>query len=205
MLTMASLMELLSVLLISFGLNIIPFAGPSNLFIASNAALLVDADPLSIGFLVALGSTSAKLIHYIVSFFVGEHLSQERKKRLDVAAVKLRRWASLALFIAAATPIPDEPVIIPLGLMRYNPLKFMLPFFAGKLFVGVLGAYLGGFGEQFLGGFLSQEVLPIISIVLTIVITVILLKVDLSIMAERMLKRLGWTRNGEHSEENVQR
>ena len=73
---MASLIELLGVLLVSFGLNIIPFASPSNLFIASNAALLVNANPLSIGFLVALGSTSAKLIHYVASFFIGKHLGE---------------------------------------------------------------------------------------------------------------------------------
>jgi membrane protein YqaA with SNARE-associated domain len=201
---MASLIELLGVLLVSFGLNIIPFAGPSNLFIASNSALLVNADPLSIGFLVALGSTSAKLIHYIVSFFIGKHLGEERRKRLDVAATKLRRWAFLALFIAAATPIPDEPVTIPLGLMRYSPVKFTLAFFAGKLLVGVFGAYLGGLGEQFLGGYLSQEALAISSIVLTIVITVVLLKVDLSRIAERILKKLGWIKNSRHSEENIQ-
>jgi len=200
---MVSLIELLGVLLVSFGLNIIPFAGPSNLFIACNAALLVNADPLSIGFLVALGSTSAKLIHYIVSFFIGKRLGEKRRKRLDAAVIKLRRWAFLALFIAAATPIPDEPVIIPLGLMRYSPVKFALVFFSGKLLVGVFGAYMGGFGEQFLGGYLSQEALAIISIALTIVITVVLLKVDLSRIAERILKKLGWTKNGRHFEENI--
>ena len=187
---MASLIELLGVLLVSFGLNIIPFASPSNLFIASNAALLVNANPLSIGFLVALGSTSAKLIHYVASFFIGKHLGEERRKRLDIAVIRLRRWAFLALFIAAATPIPDEPVVVPLGLMRYSPVKFTLAFFAGKLVIGVFGAYLGGFGEQFLGDYLSQEALAISSIVLTITITVVLLKVDLSGIAKKILKKL---------------
>jgi hypothetical protein len=43
---MASLIELLVVLLSSFGFNLIPFAGPSNLFIASNFALILGvADP----------------------------------------------------------------------------------------------------------------------------------------------------------------
>ena len=96
----------------------------------------------------------------------------------------------MALFIAAATPIPDEPVVVPLGLMRYSPVKFTLAFFAGKLVIGVFGAYLGGFGEQFLGDYLSQEALAISSIVLTITITVVLLKVDLSGIAKKILKKL---------------
>lgn len=201
---MASLIELLGVLLVAFGINMIPFASPSNLLIASNAALLVNSDPLSIGVLVAFGSTYAKLIHYTVSFFVGKHIGRERRKRLDVAAVKTKRWAFLAIFIAAATPIPDDPVIIPLGLMKYNPAKFTLVYFAGKLSIAVLGAFLGGFGEQLLSGYVSQVALAIISIVVTIAITVVLLKVNLSRIAERILKKLGWVKNGKHSEENAQ-
>jgi len=189
---MASLIELLGVLLVSFGINMIPFTSPSNLLIASNAALLVNSDPLSVGGLVALGATCAKLIHYIISFFVGKHVGEERRKRLDTAAVKTKRWAFLAVFIAAATPIPDDPVIIPLGLMRYNPAKFTLAYFAGKLSIASIGALFGGFGDQLLSGYLSQGVLVIISIVLTIAITVVLLKVDLSRMAEQILKKLGF-------------
>jgi membrane protein DedA with SNARE-associated domain len=200
---MAILIELLSVILISFGINLIPFASPSNLLIASNAALLVNSDPLSIGVLVALGATCAKVIHYAISFFIGKHVGEERRRRLDAAASKTRRWAFLAVFIAAATPIPDDPVIIPLGLMKYNPGKFSLAYFSGKFCVAVLSAYLGGLGEELLSGFVSQVVLVVISIVLTLVITVILLKVDLSGIAERILKKLGWSKDSEHLKEKI--
>jgi membrane protein YqaA with SNARE-associated domain len=191
---MALLIELLSVLLVSFGINMIPFASPSNLLVASSAALLVDSDPVSIGVLVALGATSAKLIHYAISFFVGKHVGEKRRKRLETAAAKARRWAALAVFIAAVTPIPDDPVTIPLGLMKYSPVKFAVSYFAGKLLVTVIGAFLGGFGEQILSGYVSQVVLAIISIVLTIAITVVLLKIDLSQIAERILRKMGWGR-----------
>lgn len=189
---MALLIELLSVLLVSFGINMIPFASPSNLLVASSAALLVNSDPLSIGVLVALGATSAKLIHYAISFFVGKHVGEKRRKRLETARAKTRRWAALAVFIAAVTPVPDDPVIIPLGLMKYSPARFAVFYFAGKLLVTGIGAFLGGFGEQLLTGYVNQVVLAIISIVLTIAITVVLLKIDLSQIAERILKRIGW-------------
>jgi len=197
---MALLVELLGVLLISFGINLIPFASPSNLLIASSAALMVDTDPFSIGILVALGATGAKLIHYAITFFVGKHVGERNKKRLERAAEKTRRWAALAVFIAAATPIPDDPVIIPLGLMKYNPAKFAVSYFAGKLLVTVIGAFLGGFGEQLLSGYVSQVVLAVISIVLTVAITVILLRIDLSQVAEKILKKIGWGKdNYSHS------
>jgi uncharacterized membrane protein YdjX (TVP38/TMEM64 family) len=190
---MASLIELLIVLLSSFGLNLIPFAGPSNLFIASNFALILGvADPaalIAIGFLVALGSALAKGIHYLVTFFVGKHLSEKRRRRLDAEALKVKRWAFLLLFAAAAAPIPDEPVVIPLGLLKYSPVKFFLAFFLGKLSITVVGAFLGGWTKSTFSEWLSPEVMIALSIVLTIVVTIILLKVDVGKLAERFMKR----------------
>jgi len=199
---MAAPIELFSVLLFTFGVNMIPFAGPSNLLIASNAAILVNSDPWSIGLIVALGSTSAKLIHYTVTFFIGKHVSEKRKQRLQNTAKKTKKWAIPAIFIAAASPVPDDPVVIPLGLMRYNLGKFAAAYFAGKLSIAVLGAFLGGMSEEFLGGYVSQVALFIISLVLTIVITVVLLKVDLSETIERTLRKLKLVRSDKHPNEN---
>jgi membrane protein YqaA with SNARE-associated domain len=68
----------------------------------------------------------------MVTFFVSKHLNEQRQKRLNTDAQKVRRWAFLLLFAAAATPIPDEPIIIPLGLMKYSPTKFFVSYFLGK-------------------------------------------------------------------------
>jgi uncharacterized membrane protein YdjX (TVP38/TMEM64 family) len=186
----ASIIELVSILLTSLGMNLIPFASPSNLFIASNAALISQVDPISIGLLVAAGSAAAKSIHYVVTYFVGRHVGEERRKRLDSLAARFRHWEFLALFIAAATPIPDDPVIVSLGLMKYNPAKFLLAFFSGKLVVTMTGAYFGRVSEDLLSSMVSQEVLVATSIILTLIITVVLLKIDVEGIARRALKRI---------------
>ena len=186
---MASIYELLGVLLGSFGLNLIPFAGPSNLFIASTAALSLQSDPFTLGFLVALGASAAKGLHYLVTFFIRSHLSEKRRQRLDAKASKVKRWAFLLLFVSAATPIPDEPVVIPLGLMKYNPAKFLLAFFLGKISITIIGAYIGNWSESLFSSILSQEAMITFSVILTIVITVILLKLDVRGILERILKR----------------
>jgi membrane protein YqaA with SNARE-associated domain len=187
---MTSIIELLIVLLSSFGLGMIPFAGPSNLFIASNWAIILGTtDPVTlvaIGFLVALGASLAKSVHYMVTFFVSKHLSEERQQRLGKDAEKVRRWAFLLLFVAAASPIPDEPIVIPLGLMKYNPVKFFSAFFFGKLAITVAGAFLGAWTGERLSEVASPEVTIAISIALTVVITVILLKVDIGKLLERI-------------------
>ncbi len=196
---MTGIVELLAVLLTSFGFNLIPFAGPSNLFIASNAALLLSkVDPtvltnpwvlVSIGFLVAFGASFAKGLHYIITFFIGRHLKGKQRQRLDEDAIKLKKWAFWLLFAAAATPIPDEPIVIPLGLMKYSPSKFFAAFFLGKLSITVIGAFLGAWGGRTFSEWLSPEVMIGLSVALTIVVTIILLKVDVGKIAERIAQK----------------
>lgn len=179
--------------LTAFGFNLIPFAGPSNLLIASTAAIgMVNADTttlLLIGFVIAFAAALAKGIYYIVTFFVSKHLSEKRRQRLDADAVKVRRWGFVLLFLAAATPIPDEPVVIPLGLMKYSPAKFFTAYFLGKLSITVAGAFFGSIAGGYFSAWLSPELMVVISIVLTVVITIILLKVDLGKLAEKLLHR----------------
>jgi len=190
---MVSGIELLIVFASSFGFNLIPFAGPSNLFIASTAALSLGAtDPavlVAIGVLIALGGSFAKSIHYMVTFFVSKHLSQKRQERLNADAAKVKKWAFLLLFAAAASPIPDEPVVIPLGLMKYSPVKFFTAFFLGKLVITIAGAFLGAWTKMAFAEWLSPEAMVILSVALTIVITVILLKVDVGKIVEKLVAR----------------
>jgi membrane protein DedA with SNARE-associated domain len=194
---MATPIDLLIIFATSFAFNLIPFAGPSNLLIASTAAIgLVNPDPATlvlVGVLIALAAALAKGIHYMVTFFVSGHLSQNRQARLNTDAHYIRRWAFLLLFLAAATPIPDEPIVIPLGLMKYSPSKFFASYFLGKLSITILGVFLGsvagGAIERWFG--LTPEatfVLSIVvSIILTVIITVVLLKVDMDKLAKKYL------------------
>ncbi len=187
---MAAIVELLTgVLLVSFLLNLIPFTGPSNMLIAMTLGISFPSDFIAVGFLVALGSALAKSVHYVVSFFISRKLSDKHRKQLDKNAVITRRWAMPLLFIVASTPLPDEPVVYPLGIMKYNPFKFFSAYFAGKLVISLLGAYLGFIGYTALSEWINPNVLIVISIVLTIVITVVIFKVDLQKLAERLLKR----------------
>jgi hypothetical protein len=82
-LRMASLVELLVVLISSLGFNLIPFASPSNLFISSNSALILGVeDP----------ATLAKSIHYLITFFVSKHLREKQRQRLE-AESRAHGWS----------------------------------------------------------------------------------------------------------------
>ena len=163
-------------LIIIFVLNMLPFAGPSNLLIANLLGAFSVLDPILIGFLVAFGATSAKTTHYFSMFFVRGVLNPQRIQRIEKYGAKFTRWGPLAIFLVAATPIPDEPIILPFGLMKYNPLKFYGSYFLGKLTIAIPGAFLGRFSGEVIASIFGTEVLIVVSIVLTVVVTIALLK-----------------------------
>jgi len=168
----------LGILVLAFTLNLLPFASPSNLIIAVDAALLTQLEPFLIGILIAAAASSAKLIHYYFMFFMRRALKEERRAKLERYGSRIERWGSVAIFVAATTPVPDDPLIIPLGLMRYSPVKLCLSYFSGKLLIATAGAYLGGMGGFFVGSLLGMDALIAISVVLTVGVTVALIKVD---------------------------
>jgi membrane protein DedA with SNARE-associated domain len=190
---MAVGVEFLIAFLVAFGLNLIPFFGPSNLLVASTAAIgLVNPDfsaLILLASLIALAAALAKGIHYMLTFFVSEHLSEKNRKKLDTEASKVKRWAFLLLYLAAATPIPDEPIVIPLGLLKYSPTKFFTSYFLGKITITLAGVFLGNWVEANFSNLLNPLEMVAISIALTIVITVIMFKVDVGKIADNILKK----------------
>jgi membrane protein YqaA with SNARE-associated domain len=166
-------------------INLIPFVGPSNMLIAAayTASGLGNGDFttfLIVGFLVALGATVAKGLHYGTTFFISQHLNEKRRATLEINATKVKKWAFMLLFLVAATPIPDEPIVFTLGLTKYSLSKFFTAFFLGKFSICVMGAFAGGkIGEAF-SAWLSPLMIAVISTILTIGITIILFKVDLN-------------------------
>jgi membrane protein DedA with SNARE-associated domain len=186
-------LEFLITFLVALGLNLIPFLGPSNLLIASTAAIgFVNPNPVALvtlGLLIALAAALAKGVYYLVTFFVNKHLSEKYKNRLDAEALKIKPWAFLLLYLAAATPIPDEPVVIPLGLMKYNPVKFFSAYFLGKVTITIAGAFLGSWAEGQFSDWFSQDTMIVLSIILTVIVTVVMFKVDVGKVLNKIFKK----------------
>lgn len=123
----------LSLLIISFVGSVIVFL-PSPFFVVL-AAMSVDPkfDPHLLALVSAAGATGGKMIIFYGSYYGRKMLADETKRRMRPLQKLVSRYGWLAAFIAAATPIPDDLVYIPLGLSKYNPLRFLLATFAGKI------------------------------------------------------------------------
>ncbi len=173
----------LGLFVICFAINMIPFLSPSNMVLAGAAVLTFSIfgpvgmlESVLIGIIVALTATLAKLIHFYVVRGSRAVLSKDRLKSLDAERERVEKWGALALFIAAASPVPDDPLIVYVGLTRYNPVKFTVSYFIGKVAVTIAGAIIALFGLTLGGGFFESMPIGVASIALTAIITGILFK-----------------------------
>jgi len=180
----------LGIFVVSWLIYLVPFLPPSTmLFAGAIAATMPYYHPALVGVAVSAGCALAKAVQYYVTYFAGEALSAETKHRLQGYSQKIAGWQSVAAFVASASPIPDEPVLISLALVKYSPIRFFLSFFLGKLVVTVPGAYMQRAVVLQLSKLVGKIPAAVASIIFTIVATVIFVKVDLDKLWRRLIRK----------------
>ena len=156
--------------MIALLINLIPFASPSNLVLAGAIALLLPgSDRLLTPIMVAFGATISKSVHYRVSGFLAGRIGGGERR-----FTYLRRYGTLGTFIAAVTPIPDDPLVIPLGMAKFSFIRFFLTYFIGKLIVCSVGVYLSLELENLMAVFDYR--MTAVSVILTVLAVTVLLK-----------------------------
>jgi membrane protein DedA with SNARE-associated domain len=176
----------LGILLISFVGSIIVFVPIPYFPVLITAAFNDNLDPTLISLSSAIGAVIAKLVIFYASYYGRNILSSKIKGKMLPLQRLLGRYGAIGAFIAAVSPIPDDIVYIPLGLAKYNPLKFAIATFLGKFLfneIFVLGAIY--FGKPFVNNLMSNSanldyllVVTITSIAVLGVIIYFALKID---------------------------
>ena len=150
---------------------IIFYLGSLGIF---NSALLA----LSGGAGAALG----EFIGYALGYCGRAVLSEERKRKMNYILEILNRYGALAIFLFALTPLPDDLLFIPLGLMRYSLKKAIIPCLAGKILMCLILAYGGQFSigiiRNIFGGEEGGALGMIISSILLVILLILMLKID---------------------------
>ncbi len=119
--------------LVSFFGSLIPFVPvPSFLLLATMAV----GDQFDIHILAvssALLATVAKQIIFYASYQGRRIIGKKSRQRMMPFQRLVKRYGAGAAFVAAATPIPDDLVYVPLGLAKYDPRRFFVATLSGKL------------------------------------------------------------------------
>ena len=138
----------LGLALISFFGSLIPFVPIPSFILLVTMSVGDQFDLHILAIIAAITATIAKQIIFVISYGGRKIMSEKTKQRMLPFQRLVKKYGAAAAFVAAATPIPDDIVYVPLGLAKYNPLRFFIATLTGKLVlcyvIVILAHYLSG-------------------------------------------------------------
>lgn len=147
-------------------------------------------DPIMLMISGGVGSAIGELAGYLLGYYGRRLVSEERQKKMDYLLRVLGKYSPAAIFLFALTPLPDDLLFIPLGMLRYNVVKAFFPALVGKLLMAYLVAYFGKVGGDFIISLFGDEgswIGALITSALLIIGIVVLYRIDW----EKVLDRYG--------------
>jgi membrane protein DedA with SNARE-associated domain len=119
--------------LVSFFGSLIPFVPLPSFLLLATMSVGDQFDLHMLAIISALTATAAKVIVFSVSYEGRRIIGKKSRKRMRPFERLVKRYGAGAAFFAAATPMPDDLIYVPLGLAKYNPKRFFIATLTGKL------------------------------------------------------------------------
>ena len=179
----------LGLAIVSFFGSLIPFVPIPSFVLVATMAVGEQFDIHVLVLIAALTATGAKQIIFYVSYGGRKIISEKTKKRMKPFQKLVKRYGGSAAFVAAATPIPDDLVYIPLGLAKYNPKRFFVATLLGKIVLYYVIVLI----SHYMGLSLLEPILQNIEDPLPVYIGIIILGLAMTIIVILLL-RLNWER-----------
>ena len=123
----------LGLALVSFFGSLIPFVPIPSFILLITMSTGNQFDLHILALTAAITATVAKQIIFAISYGGRRIISEKTKQRMKPFQKLVKKYGAGAAFFAAATPIPDDLVYVPLGLAKYNPLRFFIATLTGKI------------------------------------------------------------------------
>ena len=177
----------LGLTIVSFFGSLIPFVPIPSFVLVATMAVGEQFDIHVLVVIAALTSTVAKQIIFYASYGGRKIISEKTKKRMLPFQKLVKRYGGSAAFVAAATPIPDDLVYIPLGLAKYNPKRFFVATLLGKFVLYYVIVLI----SHYMGLSLLEPVLQEIDDPLPVYIGIIALGIAMTVVVILLL-RLNW-------------
>jgi len=177
----------LGLAVVSFFGSLIPFVPVPSFVLLVTMAVGSQFDIHILALIGAFTATAAKQIIFYISYGGRRIISEKTKKRMKPFQKLVKRYGAAAAFVAAATPIPDDIVYIPLGLAKYNPKKFFAATLLGKLVL----CYILVLVSHYMGLSILEPILEEIDDPVPVYIGIILFGAVMTIIVILLL-RLNW-------------
>ena len=177
----------LGLTIVSFLGSLVPFVPIPSFILVATMAVGDQFDIHALALIAAITSTVAKQIIFYVSYGGRKIISEKTKKRMKPFQKLVKRYGGSAAFVAAATPIPDDLVYIPLGLAKYNPKRFFIATLLGKLVLFYVIVLI----SHYMGLSLLEPILQDIEDPMPVYVGIVVFAIAMSIIVILLL-RLNW-------------
>jgi len=190
--------DLASGLLITFLVcligNLLPIPTPYTFVVCFSSLPFLHINlfvPVVVAFIASLGSLVGELGGYFVgrgaSAFISEEQSQNLKKYQHFL-IEHPKTAPFMIYIFGFTPLNDDFITIPLGILKYSLFKTIFWCWLGKLSLMLVFSYNVVNICSLLGG--ENWVLSIVSMYLITLILYLMIKIDFIEAYDKFIKRV---------------
>ncbi|MCD6409314.1 MAG: VTT domain-containing protein [Candidatus Verstraetearchaeota archaeon] len=135
-------------------------------------------DPILAGLAAGVGGALGKTTSYLLGMSGEKLLSEKQRKRVKFFKRVLDKYGALAIFIFALTPLPDDAIVIPVGVAGYSYWKFLAASSLGRIALSWVVAFTGRYtymaAESLAGGYVGIAA----AVLLTIVAMILVVKID---------------------------
>jgi membrane protein YqaA with SNARE-associated domain len=174
------------------GIFLISLIGAMSIFVPIPYTIVIfilgglpSFDPLLIAVAAGIGSAIGEFSGYFLGVGGRKVIGDKYRKKMDFITKLFKKYGSLVIFIFALTPLPDDLLFIPLGVMRYSLLRAFVPALLGKFFSNLIIAYSGRLSLEIVNSLFGVEgegtsllIGTVIGIVLLVIVFIIMFKFD---------------------------
>jgi len=163
--------------------NVLPIPTPYTFVVCFSSLPFLQMNlfiPIIVAFIASLGCMVGEIGGYVIGRGASAIISEEKSrtlKKYQLFLIEHPRTAPLLIFIFGLTPLNDDFITIPLGIIKYSFLKTIFWCWLGKLGLMLIFSYNLLNICSLLGG--EDWILSIISLYLIIVFMYIMIKIDL--------------------------
>jgi membrane protein DedA with SNARE-associated domain len=174
------------------GIFLISLLGAMSIFVPIPYTVVIfilggqpSFDPFLIAVAAGAGAAIGEFSGYLIGVGGRKVISGRYKKRIEFLTKLFKKYGPIAIFVFALTPLPDDLLFIPLGVMRYSLVRAFVPAILGKFFSNLIIAYSGRLSLEIVSTLFGLEgegssllVGTIIGIVLLGIVFIIMFKLD---------------------------
>ena len=175
--------------LVNFFGSLIPFVPLPGFLLLATMSIGNEYDLHVLALVSAVSATAAKQIIFYVSFKGRKIISKKTLKRMRPFQRLVTKYGAAAAFVAAATPMPDDIIFVPLGLAKYNPKRFFISTLVGKIVLSYSIVFL----YYYLGLSLVEPLVKDLDDATPIYIGVVVFGIMMTLVIVLLL-RLDWAR-----------